>query len=48
MDTSLQSTNLTAVGSSAVSDQDATKAKLEEEQHVHLPNPSFWPIILSI
>jgi osmotically-inducible protein OsmY len=48
MDTSLQSTNRTAVSSSVVADQDAAETGLEEEQHVHLPNPSFWPIILSV
>jgi len=28
-------------------DQEAVEHVEEEESHVHLPNPSFWPIILS-
>ncbi|MBV9691905.1 MAG: BON domain-containing protein [Ktedonobacteraceae bacterium] len=48
MDTSLQNANLTTVGSSVVREQSAAEVELEEEQHVHLPNPSLWPIILSI
>lgn len=45
MDTSLQSANLTTP---VVTDQDAAEARQEEEQHVHLPNPSFWPLIVGV
>jgi hypothetical protein len=42
MDSSLHSNTSTVVTA-----QDVAEAKVEEEHHVHLPNPSFWPIILS-
>src|SRR5690349_15994110 len=49
MSTPLQSTNLTAgeVTAPVVTEQEAELAE-GEEGHVHLPNPSFWPILLSV
>ncbi|MBV9227874.1 MAG: hypothetical protein JOZ18_01080 [Chloroflexi bacterium] len=48
MDSSLQSANLTAdeLDASLAVSQHAEGGE-EEEHHVHLPNPSLWPIILS-
>ena len=43
MDSSLHNNTSTIVGA-----QDVAEAKAEDEHHVHLPNPSFWPITLSI
>ncbi len=50
MDTSLQSTNLTGdeLTMPVVVDQEAKLAEAEEAAHIHLPGPSFWPIILSL
>jgi hypothetical protein len=45
METSLQSASLTA---NELSDSLATEQVAEEEHHVHLPNPSLWPFILSV
>lgn len=45
METSLQNASLTA---SQLGDSLATEQVAEEEQHhIHLPNPSLWPFILS-
>ncbi|MDQ2888168.1 MAG: BON domain-containing protein [Chloroflexota bacterium] len=45
METSLQNTSLTT---SQLGDSLATEQVAEEQQHhVHLPNPSLWPFILS-
>ena len=49
MDSSLHSTNLTAdehYPSVAIDHEEVEDA--EEEPHIHLPNPSIWPFILSI
>ena len=46
METSLQNANLTA---SQLDDSLVTEQAAEEGQHhIHLPNPSLWPFILSI
>ncbi len=45
METSLQSTHLSA---NALSDSLAEEQIEEGEHHIHLPNPSLWPFILSI
>src|SRR5437868_14144423 len=49
MSTPLQSTNLTEgeVTAPIVTEHEAELAE-GEEGHVHLPNPSFWPILLSV
>ena len=49
MSTPLQSTNLTAdqVAAPIVTEHEAELAE-GEEGHIHLPNPSFWPILLSV
>jgi len=49
MSTPLQSTNLTAgeVTAPIVTERE-TELLAGEEGHVHLPNPSFWPILLSV
>ena len=44
METSLSSTNLTA-GAMNASLEEVQES--EEEHHVHMPNPSLWPLILS-
>ncbi|GHO43720.1 hypothetical protein [Ktedonospora formicarum] len=46
MDTSLQGTNLTM---DKVQDLEvAQEAEVTEaEQHIHLPSPSLWPLVLS-
>ena len=46
MDTSLQRANLTAeeVNTSLTARQEEPA---EEEHHIHLPNPSLWPLLLS-
>ncbi len=44
METSLSSTNLTADELSAALEHGQEE---EEAHHVHLPNPSLWPLILS-
>lgn len=48
MDSSLQSANLTAeeLEQSAATHHDDTGHG--EEPHIHLPNPSLWPVILSV
>ncbi|TMC21610.1 MAG: hypothetical protein E6J34_09185 [Chloroflexi bacterium] len=49
MDSSLHSTNLTAeqqYASAAIDHGEVGEA--EEGSHIHLPNPSIWPFILSI
>lgn len=49
MSTPLQSTNLTAGEVTApIVTEHATELVAGEEGHVHLPNPSFWPILLSV
>jgi hypothetical protein len=45
METSLQSTHLPA---NELSDSLLEEQVEEEEHHIHLPNPSLWPFILSI
>lgn len=46
METSLQSANLTANELSQVTEiEDAVE---EASHHIHLPNPSLWPLILSL
>ncbi len=50
MDSSLQSANLTADeldASLATQHQDTVHGE-GEEPHIHLPNPSLWPVILNI
>src|SRR5205823_639878 len=49
MSTPLQSTNLTEgeVTAPIVTEHEAELAE-GEEGHIHLPNPSFWPILLTI
>ena len=44
MDSSLQSANITVDDLSTSLDQHAVGA--EEEHHIHLPNPSWWPMML--
>jgi Cytochrome c oxidase subunit IV len=46
MDSSLQSANIAVDGSSTSLDHHAEIAGAEEEHHIHLPNPSWWPMIL--
>src|SRR5260370_27170371 len=48
MDTSLQNTRLTEdeMTTSAQAVQEAEHA--QEEAHIHLPNGSFWPILVGI
>jgi hypothetical protein len=48
MDSSLHSANLTADEVKATLEMHGETASEEEEHHVHLPNPSFWPLILSL
>jgi hypothetical protein len=49
MDSSLKSTNLTADDLIAsVNEHVEDVEEAEEEHHIHLPNPSLWPFILSI
>lgn len=50
MDSSLQSANLTAdeINRPAVPDQVEVEGVEEEQHHIHLPNPSLWPFILSV
>ncbi len=52
MNSPLQKVHLTAAADKETAallatDQEAVEHVEEEESHVHLPNPSFWPIILS-
>lgn len=47
MDSSLHSANLTADEVDATLEMHGETAGEEEEHHVHLPNPSLWPLILS-
>jgi hypothetical protein len=48
MDSSLKSTNLTVNDLTAsVNEQHEEVEEAEEEHHIHLPNPSLWPFILS-
>jgi osmotically-inducible protein OsmY len=47
MDTSLQHMNLTADELPASLAAKEAGESLEVEQHIHLPNPSLWPFILS-
>jgi BON domain len=49
MDTSLQSVNLTAdeLNRSLGETQEGEEGLAEQEQHIHLPNPSLWPLVLS-
>lgn len=53
MDSSLHSANLTAddIKNTApvVDEVDAREARVEEEEHhIHLPNPSAWPVLLCV
>ena len=49
MSTPLQSTNLTADEVTApILTEHASDMVEGEEGHIHLPNPSFWPILLTI
>jgi hypothetical protein len=49
MDSSLRSTNLTADDlSTSLQEHHEVVESAEGEHHVHLPNPSLWPFILSI
>jgi hypothetical protein len=50
MDSSLQSANLTTdeLDTSLGAHQNHDEAVEEEEHHVHLPNPSLWPLLLSV
>jgi hypothetical protein len=50
MNSPLQKVHLTAMPEQAIApteDQGIFDLAAEEEGHIHLPNPSFWPIILS-
>jgi hypothetical protein len=48
MDSSLHSANLTADEvSTSLGTNHKAAVEEEEDHHVHLPNPSFWPFILS-
>jgi hypothetical protein len=50
MNSPLQKVHLTAMPEQAIvptEDQGIFALAAEEESHIHLPNPSFWPIILS-
>lgn len=47
MDTSLQHMNLTADELPASLAAKEAEESLEEEHHIHMPNPSLWPFILS-
>jgi hypothetical protein len=48
MEASLQSTHLPVNELSDSFAQEHTEEQIEEEHHIHLPNPSLWPFILSI
>jgi hypothetical protein len=49
MDSSLKSTNLIADDLNSSLNEHADEVEgAEEEHHIHLPNPSLWPFILSI
>ncbi|HZO75881.1 MAG TPA: BON domain-containing protein [Ktedonobacteraceae bacterium] len=48
METSLQSVNLTADDLARSFELNQAAAEEEAAHHVHLPNPSFWPLILSV
>ncbi|GHO48439.1 hypothetical protein [Ktedonospora formicarum] len=49
MDSSLHSASLTAgeLNQHSVADEAAEVESAEEEHHIHLPNPSLWPLVLS-
>jgi hypothetical protein len=50
MDTSLQNTHIIENQLTHLAPGEAEEAELEseEESHIHLPGPSYWPIILSV
>jgi hypothetical protein len=49
MDSSLKSTNLTADDFTTSPNEHVDEVEgAEEEHHIHLPNPSLWPFILSV
>lgn len=48
MDSSLQSANLTAEETQESLEHKDTAHGEGEEPHIHLPNPSLWPLILSV
>jgi hypothetical protein len=45
METSLHSANLTA---DTLDTSPKTEQEEQQEHHIHLPNPSLWPLILSV
>ncbi|QBD77766.1 hypothetical protein EPA93_17905 [Ktedonosporobacter rubrisoli] len=47
MDSSLQSANLATDEVNVLSTNHEETGSEEEEHHIHLPNPSIWPLILS-
>ena len=48
MNNPLYATAEEATAPSAAGDQEALEHPVDEESHIHLPNPSFWPILLSL
>ncbi|GCF11489.1 hypothetical protein [Dictyobacter arantiisoli] len=50
MDSSLQRANpaLEDKGGIVISNAEEEELAAEEEHHVHLPNPSLWPVLLSV
>lgn len=48
MNNPLYATAEEATAPSAAGDQEVLEHAIEEESHIHLPNPSFWPILLSL
>src|ERR1700730_12345803 len=47
MDTSLHRANLTEDESTSLQTNQEERVE-EEEHHIHLPNPSLWPLILTV
>ena len=50
MDTSLQNTNIIEdqLAKPTQDEVEAAQVEGEEESHIHLPGPSYWPVILSV
>src|SRR5215475_398872 len=50
MDTSLQNTSIMQdqLAKPTPEEVEAEQAESEEEGHLHLPGPSYWPVILSV